>query len=247
MISLLAVPASLVVDRPHRPPLAAAVRRPVGDDRRAQRPRRGDAHRARDREAVRAPGSRRSPSSTPRTSALYEASYRAQFLSGHHPARDEVHLEPQLRRDLRHRRPPGGDRPDEPRRRRRRSSSTRASSRSRSSRPRAIANVLQSAVASAERVFELLDEPEEIPDPVAPRVLAGAARARVAFEDVSFRYVPDKPLIEDLSTSSWSPAQTVAIVGPDGRRQDHAREPADALLRRRRRADHGRRRSTPAS
>ena len=60
-----------------------------------------------------------------------------------------------------------------------------------------IINVLQSAVASAERVFELLDESEEIADPVKPHVL-GRAGGAVAFEDVSFRYEPDKPLIEDL-------------------------------------------------
>ncbi|MGE5227326.1 MAG: ABC transporter transmembrane domain-containing protein, partial [Planctomycetaceae bacterium] len=62
-----------------------------------------------------------------------------------------------------------------------------------------IANVLQSAVASAERVFELLDEPEEIPDPVSPAVLAEPAAGRVAFEHVSFRYAPDKPLIDDMN------------------------------------------------
>ena len=78
-----------------------------------------------------------------------------------------------------------------------------------------IANVLQSAVASAERVFELLDEAEEVPDPVAPRVLAEPAEGRVTFEDVSFRYVEDKPLIEDLSLVV-QPGQTVAIVGPTG-------------------------------
>ncbi len=48
-----------------------------------------------------------------------------------------------------------------------------------------VVNVLQSAVASAERVFELLDEPEEVPDPVAPSTLPGVA-GTVAFEDVSF-------------------------------------------------------------
>ena len=53
VVSLLAVPAVARGDGPHRPPLAAAVRRPVGVDRRAQRPRRGDAHRALDREGVR--------------------------------------------------------------------------------------------------------------------------------------------------------------------------------------------------
>jgi ATP-binding cassette subfamily B protein len=77
-----------------------------------------------------------------------------------------------------------------------------------------IANVLQSAVASAERVFELLDEPEEIPDPVAPRVL-GHVRGAVAFEDVSFRYEPEKPLIEHLSLVADA-GNTIAIVGPTG-------------------------------
>jgi ATP-binding cassette subfamily B protein len=77
-----------------------------------------------------------------------------------------------------------------------------------------VVNVLQSAVASAERVFELLDEKEESADPsVAPafREPVGA----VAFEDVSFRYEPDKPLIEDLSLTVKA-GRTVAIVGPTG-------------------------------
>jgi ATP-binding cassette, subfamily B, multidrug efflux pump len=82
-----------------------------------------------------------------------------------------------------------------------------------------IANVIQSAVASAERVFELLDEAEEIPDPVTPAVLpvaaAGAASGRVTFEDVSFRYIPDRPLIDQLDLVV-EPGQTVAIVGPTG-------------------------------
>jgi ATP-binding cassette subfamily B multidrug efflux pump len=78
-----------------------------------------------------------------------------------------------------------------------------------------IANVLQSAVASAERVFELVDASEEVPDPVAPRVLAEPAKGRVTFEDVAFRYLPDKPLIEELSLVA-QPGQTVAIVGPTG-------------------------------
>jgi ATP-binding cassette, subfamily B, multidrug efflux pump len=77
-----------------------------------------------------------------------------------------------------------------------------------------IANVLQSAAASAERIFELLDEPEEIPDPVAPRVLGDAVGA-VAFEAVSFRYEPDVPLIDDLDLVVEA-GQTIAIVGPTG-------------------------------
>ncbi len=77
-----------------------------------------------------------------------------------------------------------------------------------------IANVLQSAVASAERIFELLDEPEEIPDPMTPRVLSDT-RGAVAFEDVSFRYEPDKPLIDNLDLVAES-GQMIAIVGPTG-------------------------------
>jgi ATP-binding cassette subfamily B multidrug efflux pump len=77
-----------------------------------------------------------------------------------------------------------------------------------------IANVLQSAVASAERVFELLDETEMVADPVAPRDVSNI-RGEVAFEDVSFRYKPDAPLIENLSLTA-EPGHTVAIVGPTG-------------------------------
>jgi ATP-binding cassette, subfamily B, multidrug efflux pump len=77
-----------------------------------------------------------------------------------------------------------------------------------------IANVLQSAVASAERVFELLDEPEEVADPVAPKVLSHK-RGAVAFDHVAFRYEPDKPLIDDLSLVADA-GDTIAIVGPTG-------------------------------
>jgi ATP-binding cassette, subfamily B, multidrug efflux pump len=77
-----------------------------------------------------------------------------------------------------------------------------------------MANLVQSGVASAERVFELLDAPEQEPDlsmPARPENLRG----QVVFDDVSFRYEADKPLIEDLSLSV-EPGQTVAIVGPTG-------------------------------
>ncbi len=77
-----------------------------------------------------------------------------------------------------------------------------------------IANVLQSAAASAERIFELLDEPEEIPDPVQPELIEHAEGA-VTFEDVSFRYLPDVPLIDDLNLDVRA-GQTIAIVGPTG-------------------------------
>jgi len=78
----------------------------------------------------------------------------------------------------------------------------------------AMVNLLQSGVASAERVFELLDAEEERPDGDA-EPLGGTPRGRVAFEDVSFSYNPDRPLITDLSLVA-EPGQTVAIVGPTG-------------------------------
>ncbi|SEE45447.1 ABC transporter ATP-binding protein [Jiangella alba] len=78
-----------------------------------------------------------------------------------------------------------------------------------------MANLLQSGVASAERVFELLDEPEQVPDPATPATLGGPARGRVEFEHVTFSYDPDQPLIEDLSLVA-EPGRTVAIVGPTG-------------------------------
>ncbi|KJS58139.1 ABC transporter ATP-binding protein [Streptomyces rubellomurinus] len=77
-----------------------------------------------------------------------------------------------------------------------------------------MANLVQSGVASAERVFELLDAPEQTPEPAMPEK-PDAIHGRVAFQDVSFRYDPDKPLIEDLSLKV-EPGQTVAIVGPTG-------------------------------
>jgi ATP-binding cassette subfamily B multidrug efflux pump len=77
-----------------------------------------------------------------------------------------------------------------------------------------IANVIQSAVASAERVFELLDEQEEIPDTATPQ-RAESPKGRVAFEGVSFRYLPDTPLIDDLDLVA-EPGATIAIVGPTG-------------------------------
>ena len=76
-----------------------------------------------------------------------------------------------------------------------------------------MANLLQSGVASAERVFELLDADEE---PVEGAVAAAeVTRGEVAFEHVAFSYDEDRPLISDLSLVA-RPGQTVAIVGPTG-------------------------------
>jgi ATP-binding cassette subfamily B protein len=77
-----------------------------------------------------------------------------------------------------------------------------------------IANILQSTVASAERVFELLDEAEEEPDPVDATELP-ATEGHIALRDVSFRYLPETPLIDHLSLEVPA-GETVAIVGPTG-------------------------------
>ncbi|MEU8969005.1 ABC transporter ATP-binding protein [Streptomyces monashensis] len=77
-----------------------------------------------------------------------------------------------------------------------------------------MANLVQSGVASAERVFELLDAEEQEADPV-PGERPEELRGRVRLEHVSFRYDPEKPLIEDLSLTV-EPGHTVAIVGPTG-------------------------------
>ena len=77
-----------------------------------------------------------------------------------------------------------------------------------------MANLLQSGVASAERVFELLDAPEQAPDPPSGNGRP-ATHGRIEFENVSFRYRPDVPLIEHLSLAA-EPGHTVAIVGPTG-------------------------------
>lgn len=77
-----------------------------------------------------------------------------------------------------------------------------------------MANLLQSGVASAERVFELMDAPEQSADPdpaAAPETTTG----RLVFDKVDFRYEKSTPLIDELSLTA-QPGQTIAIVGPTG-------------------------------
>src|SRR5674476_6516 len=78
-------------------------------------------------------------------------------------------------------------------------------------------NMLQSGLASAERVFEFLDAPEESADyvPAADQGTRPQRAGRVTLENVSFRYEPDEPLIENF-TLDVAPGQSIAIVGPTG-------------------------------
>jgi len=76
-------------------------------------------------------------------------------------------------------------------------------------------NTLQSGIASAERVFDLLDSEEEPPEKSAPLPSSNGRRGRVEFEHVNFAYRPGTPVIEDLSLVA-EPGSTVAIVGPTG-------------------------------
>jgi ATP-binding cassette subfamily B protein len=75
-------------------------------------------------------------------------------------------------------------------------------------------NTVQSGVASAERLFELLDAPEEEPDRATNEKI-NRARGAISFKSVSFRYQEDQPLIENFNLEV-SPGQSVAIVGPTG-------------------------------
>ncbi len=75
-------------------------------------------------------------------------------------------------------------------------------------------NSLQSALASAKRTFELLDEEEEIPDPAVPLALE-RAKGEIAFEHVSFGYEPDHLLMKDISFTA-KPGQKIAVVGSTG-------------------------------
>ncbi|MBK9545736.1 MAG: ABC transporter ATP-binding protein [Dehalococcoidia bacterium] len=75
-------------------------------------------------------------------------------------------------------------------------------------------NLLQSGIASAERVFELLDAEEQSPE-VSAYEPVGQTAGRVEFSHVSFSYNPERPLITDLSLTA-EPGRTVAIVGPTG-------------------------------
>jgi ATP-binding cassette subfamily B protein len=77
-----------------------------------------------------------------------------------------------------------------------------------------ITNIIQSTIASAERVFELLDEQEEVPDPADAKVIT-APKGEVQFQHIKFGYKEDVPLMEDMNIDV-KPGQMIAIVGPTG-------------------------------
>ena len=77
-----------------------------------------------------------------------------------------------------------------------------------------ISNILQQTAAAAERVFEFLNEPEEIPDPAEP-LAVGDVKGSVEFKNVHFGYEPDQIIIKDFSVKV-EPGQQIAIVGPTG-------------------------------
>ena len=77
-----------------------------------------------------------------------------------------------------------------------------------------IANVIQSAIASAERVFELLDEPEQVPEVAKPAIVQ-VPQGAVQFQHVKFGYSPETILMEDMNIEA-KPGQMIAIVGPTG-------------------------------
>ncbi len=77
-----------------------------------------------------------------------------------------------------------------------------------------IVNVMQSAVAAAERVFEVLDEEEQIPDPAEPKLI-DEAKGAVTFENVKFGYDPEITIIKDMNLDV-NPGDMIAIVGPTG-------------------------------
>ena len=91
-----------------------------------------------------------------------------------------------------------------------------------------MANLLQSTMAAAERVFVFLEEEEEVPESKTPKTI-DHVRGAVEFDHVAFGYRADKQVIKDF-TANIRPEQKVAIVGP-GRRQNHHGKPLDALLR----------------
>ena len=150
---------------------------------------------------------------------LYRASFRAQFLSGVIQPSIQF-LATSTTSRSRSSVATGSPRAGCPSATCWRSSSTRGSSCMPVTQMASQMNLLQSGLASAERVFEFLDAPEESAGSTEAEAAAAAARSartagRVTMAHVCFRYEPDQPLLEDFSLDV-APGQTIAIVGPSG-------------------------------
>ena len=101
-----------------------------------------------------------------------------------------------------------------------------------------IANSIQSSLTGAERVFEILDAPLEVENPPLP-VHPAKSRGAVLFENLSFGYRPELPVVEEINLDV-RPGQCVAVVGATGAGKSDAIEPDPAVLRRHRRPRAGR-------
>ena len=214
LIALVTIPLSMLVTGADRQALAEAVRRAVDAHRRAQRPDRGGVHRPRAGQGVRPAARGRGRRSREKNEELYEASFGAQFISGHHHAGDDVHREPQLRRHRRRRRPAGRVRRDDARRRAGvhpvlAAVHPAADPARLDGQPAAVGRRVGRAGVRAARRRGAVARPGDAPVPPSP------AAAGSSSSTSSFRYDPEKPLIEDLSLVA-EPGQTVAIVGPTG-------------------------------
>ena len=212
VISLLDGAPVLRRDHADREALTEAVRVAVGVDRVAQRPRRADVHRPRPREGVR-PLERAIEEFDELNEQMYASSFKAQFISGI--------IQPTMMfiSNLNYvlisvigglqvasgAMPLGDVQAFIQYARQFQMPITQIA---------AVVNLMQSGVASAERVFEFLDAEDEIADPDDP-VRPGEVEGRVVFEDVAFQYVPDKPLIRGLNLVV-EPGESCAIVGPTG-------------------------------
>ena len=164
----------------------------------------------------------------------------------HHPAGDELHLEPQLRRHRGHRRAAGGERPACRLGDVGRSSSTPASSRCRSSRWRASSTSSSPPSRRPSACSSCSTRPRRSPDPVAPRARSSrrARRGRLRGRRLP---LPARQAAHRRPRPRRRARPDRRHRRPDRRRQDHPRQPADALLRRRRRPDHASTGSTPGS
>ena len=240
LIALVTIPVSMVGHGRDRQALAEALRAAVEEHRRAQRGRRGDLHRPRAGQGLRSPARGRARRSPAKNDDLYDAGFGAQFVSGIiMPTMMFIgnlnYVVIAVVGGLR-----VAQRLDEPGR-------------------RAGVHPVLAPVHPAADPGRVDGQPAPVRGGLRRAGVRGAGRRRAAartrptrqrcddphgrveFEDVSFSYDPDNPLIEHLDLVV-EPGPDRGHRGPDRRRQDHAGQPRHAVLRARRRPHHPRRR-----